>query len=87
MTKEFVSKPWNGVTEEERKEFQDRCVAFWDKLEKLCREEAIIPFPHYDQDSYSFQMEGFTEGSWRQLRDKVYLVVYMYGITVEKKTE
>jgi hypothetical protein len=81
----YIVKNWGEATEEDKLEYQQRCVKFWDKLEILCREEGIIPYPHYRQPDITFQMEAFTEGSWNQLRNSMWLAAYMYGVTVGVK--
>ena len=81
----YIVKNWGGATEEDKQEFQQLCVKFWDKLEILCREEGIIPYPHINQPDISFQMEGFTEGSWHQLKNSGWMAAYMYGVTVSVK--
>lgn len=83
----YKNIPLEQQTDEQRKEFCERCMKFWDKLELLCKEEGIIPWPHYCEES-SFCMEAWNDENFQKLKDKrSWVISYLYGITVEDKTE
>jgi hypothetical protein len=70
------------ATKEDIELHTKRCVAFWDKLKTLCLEEGIIPYPHPDQEQYSFQLEAWTDRSWEQVRNKMWMTCFLFGIVI-----